>query len=723
MPKKSVREMSVLQRAGHSLGMKTFLAILLLVVIICMAAILMGFGLYKNAVVREYRAESWHLSRIATRMTDRAQIVQKTKEILELYDSIPEEDKREGFDSEYLQQFVKEKDWLFDKIQYTLHALEQENEAAAVYIAALDPETNRMIYLIDSDYNDDTFCMPGFIDQLSEEEISVYMEGAKISGIDYFLGERTSIPAYISDTERFGYICTSATYLFQSGKYEIFAFADMDMSHVREITRTFLTRYLLLMIVAALVAGLLAARLLYRKTVVPINRLAKAAEAYSAGKLENDEQTVYFKDIDVHTGDEIENLSLIMKDMERDMNLHIANLTSVTAEKERISTELDVASQIQEGVIPHLYPAFPDRPEFDIYALMNPAKEVGGDFYDFFLIDDDHLAMVMADVSDKGIPAALFMMASKIMIQNYSMINKVSPAKILSEVNSAICENNSAGMFVTVWLGILEISTGILTAANAGHEYPIIKKSDGRFELLKDKHGFVVGGMDGVVYQDYEVRLESGDSIFQYTDGVTEAVNASNEMFGMTRLIDALNVDANGEPEDILANVLSAIDSFSDGTPQFDDITMLCMKYFTGSVEVKELDIEAAIDNLPAVIGFLEEALENIGCPVKEQMQLSVAAEEIFVNIAHYAYTPKTGNAKIRIVTSKNPSAVSITFIDQGRAFNPLEKEDPDVTLPAEERQIGGLGIFMVKKSMDKVSYQYKDGKNILILKKKFDRR
>ena len=199
-------------------------------------------------------------------------------------------------------------------------------------------------------------------------------------------------------------------------------------------------------------------------------------------------------------------------------------MTRVTAEKERIGTELALATRIQADMLPNIFPAFPDRTDFDIYATMDPAKEVGGDFYDFFLIDDDHLCMVMADVSGKGVPAALFMMASKIILRNNAMMGK-SPAKILGPTN-AICSNNQEEMFVTVWLGILEISTGKLTAANAGHEYPVMKRPDGRFELLKDKHGFVVGGMEGVKYKDYELQLEPGAKLFLYTDGVPEATDA-----------------------------------------------------------------------------------------------------------------------------------------------------------------------------------------------------
>jgi len=251
------------------------------------------------------------------------------------------------------------------------------------------------------------------------------------------------------------------------------------------------------------------------------------------------------------------------------------NLTESTA---RIGTELNLAKRIQADMLPNLFPAFPERDEFDLYASMDPAKEVGGDFYDFFMIDDDHLGMVIADVSGKGIPAAMFMMFSKNIIANNAMLGKL-PAKALEDANNSICKNNSEEMFVTVWLGILEISTGHVVAANAGHEYPAIKSADGGFELFKDKHGLVVGGMEGLRYREYELQLEPGSKIFVYTDGVPEATNADEEMFGTDRMIGALNTDPGAAPKQILKNVRSAVDDFVKDAEQFDDLTMLCLEY------------------------------------------------------------------------------------------------------------------------------------------------
>ena len=247
-------------------------------------------------------------------------------------------------------------------------------------------------------------------------------------------------------------------------------------------------------------------------------------------------------------------------------------------ERSRIETELGMATRIQESMLPNIFPAYPDRPEFDIYASMDPAKEVGGDFYDFFLVDEDHLCMVIADVSGKGVPAALFMMASKIILQSCAMLGQ-TPAEILTKTNEAVCSNNPESMFVTVWVGILELTTGKLTAANAGHEYPILKKPGGAFEVFKDKHGLVVGGMAGVRYRQYELMLEPGSKLFLYTDGVPEANDAERSLFGMERTVAALNQDPDAEPQQILKNVRRSVDAFVKDAEQFDDLTMLCLEY------------------------------------------------------------------------------------------------------------------------------------------------
>ena len=261
-----------------------------------------------------------------------------------------------------------------------------------------------------------------------------------------------------------------------------------------------------------------------------------------------------------------------------EIDKYTGEILQLGKEKERIATELALASSIQEGALPNKFPAFPDRREFDLYASMTPAKEVGGDFYDFFMIDEDHLALVIADVSGKGVPAALFMMSSKILINDHAMMGG-TPAEILERVNRQVCAGNHAHMFVTVWLGILEISTGRLITASAGHEYPMVNLH-GKYEMLKDKHGLPIGVMRKSRYTDTEIMLKKGDSIFVYTDGVAEAADAQDQLFGTERTLEALNaIPADATREEVLAGVREAVDAFVKEAPQFDDLTMLSLKY------------------------------------------------------------------------------------------------------------------------------------------------
>ncbi|MBR2523673.1 MAG: PP2C family protein-serine/threonine phosphatase [Clostridiales bacterium] len=247
-------------------------------------------------------------------------------------------------------------------------------------------------------------------------------------------------------------------------------------------------------------------------------------------------------------------------------------------EKHRLDTELSMATRIQADTLPNIFPAFPERDDFDIYASMTPAKEIGGDFYDFFLIDDTHLGIVMADVSGKGVPAALFMMVSKILIQNIAMMGN-NPAETLKYVNNQLCSNNPEEMFVTVWYGCLDLETGILDAANAGHEFPMFKNHGERFEIIQDKHDFVIGGMEGSKYTSYSIKMDPGSKLFIYTDGVPEATNADGELFGTERLVKALREAESRSPKQILEHVNDVVQDFVKEAPQFDDLTMLCIEY------------------------------------------------------------------------------------------------------------------------------------------------
>jgi len=375
----------------------------------------------------------------------------------------------------------------------------------------------------------------------------------------------------------------------------------------------------------------------------------------------------------------------------------------------RIDRELEFARQIQSSALPSVFPPYPNRKDFDIFASMHTAKEVGGDFYDFYFLDKYRFAFLIADVSGKGIPAAMFMMTSKTLIKGFAE-SGLEVNEVFTRANEKLCEGNDAGMFVTAWMGILDLRTGLLTYANAGHNPPLIKQKGGKFEYLKSRPNFVLAGMEGVNYRKHELHLQPGDEIYLYTDGVTEAQNANEELFGEDRLVNILNSSQYKDVEELCKSVKNEVDVFAGDADQFDDITML-------SVKLKSLRNNGIITIVPddtsiiQVAEFIDRRLEVLDVPKKTAAKLKIAVDEIYSNIVNYS---GANSAQVRCMRSG--ASLVLVFRDDGTQYNPLEAEDPDITLSIEERGIGGLGVFMVKKMMDSVEYEYIDGVNTLRL-------
>ena len=336
-------------------------------------------------------------------------------------------------------------------------------------------------------------------------------------------------------------------------------------------------------VILQVVLSMITLALISTFVLTPLKGVQQGIRQYKINKDSRQAQTTLSK---VSTRNEVGELADDVIELTQEIDDYVREIEHITADKQRIGVELELASKIQSQTLPNTFPPFPDRKEIDLYASMIPAKEVGGDFYDFFMIDDDHLALVIADVSGKGVPAALFMMTSMLLIHNATADGQ-SPGEALEMVNDQICAKNSEEMFVSVWLGILEISTGILTSANAGHEYPAIMNSGDSFVLEKTKHDFVIGGMPGIKYKNNSEKLRSGSKIFVYTDGVPEATDADKKMYGTDRMIDALNAGKNNEPKELLAGVKASVDDFVKDAEQFDDLTMMCLVYY-GKTEEQE---------------------------------------------------------------------------------------------------------------------------------------
>jgi sigma-B regulation protein RsbU (phosphoserine phosphatase) len=351
---------------------------------------------------------------------------------------------------------------------------------------------------------------------------------------------------------------------------------DIDMNDVIKERHWFLVRSAAFIPVFTLAMMAIALLLIRKLTTKPLKQLAAGAATFKMRDEGFSKEDVI--ELPIRSNDEIGDLYHDIKLMQDRIVNNADKLTHAIAERERVNTELDMAAHIQSSALPEQFPAFPDRPEFDLCASMNPAKVVGGDFYDYFLVDDDHLALVIADVSDKGVPSALFMMSAR-SILHYRAGMGGTPAEIMTSVNRQLCRDNPLKMFVTVWFSILELSTGRLACSNAGHEFPIIRHPGDAFTPFTDQHEIVMGIMKEISYSEYEICLEPGSKVFVYTDGLAEAQNAQEEQFGLDRIVEALNVAPDISPRELLDNMRRAVDTFVGGAPQFDDLTMLCIEY------------------------------------------------------------------------------------------------------------------------------------------------
>ncbi len=357
---------------------------------------------------------------------------------------------------------------------------------------------------------------------------------------------------------------------YESVRSDAIATFNEEMFHARNI--------LILLVVLIVAAGMVTAFSIASRITNPLNTITRRVASLGVRNRQFLMEDVY------RTGDEIEVLAESFAKQSARNKLYIDQIKIVTAEKERIGAELDMASKIQGSQLPRLFPPFPDRREFSLYASMTPAKEVGGDFYDFFMIDHDHMGFVMADVSGKGVPAALLMMVARVLIKS-SLQNGKSPAEAMESVNNQLCEGNDAEFFVTAWVAVFEISTGNGIAVNAGHEHPVLRRAGSSYKLLIYKHSIPLATVKGIPFQQHEFKLNPGDSFFVYTDGVIEASNGNKELYGSNHLLNALNQNPDAQPEQILANVSQDINAFVDGAEQFDDITMLCFRYVGPSEE------------------------------------------------------------------------------------------------------------------------------------------
>ncbi len=434
-------------------------------------------------------------------------------------------------------------------------------------------------------------------------------------------------------------------------------------------------------------------RLMDRRVVKRLDDVNAGLRAISEGDLG--------VEIDVRSHQEFSNLS-------DDINQTVSSLKKLTEEAEsRMDAELAMATQIQHSALPSVFPAFPDRRDFHLFASMDAAKEVGGDFYDFYLLNSRTLVVVIADVSGKGVPGAMFMMRAKTQLKSL-VESGMSVEQAFTAGNDMLCEGNEAGMFVTAWMGILDVGTGLLSYANAGHNPPIIRRRGQKAEYLHSRANLFLGGMEGINYQRQTLRFDIGDELFLYTDGVTEAIAADDSFYGEERLLATINSSDHTGPKGVCERVREDVRAFSEGAEQADDITMLCVR-LNALTEGDVLTIQPDNHGLEVASDFLERRLRRAGLVGKPANRVRVVADEIISNIIRYS------NATRAVISFERAGGVTtLMFVDDGMPFDPTAANDADTTLSADERKIGGLGIHMVRRMTRSMHYERVCDENIL---------
>ncbi|MEE8120787.1 MAG: SpoIIE family protein phosphatase, partial [Anaerolineales bacterium] len=387
-------------------------------------------------------------------------------------------------------------------------------------------------------------------------------------------------------------------------------------------------------------------------------------------------------------------------------------------QKERMEDELNIGREIQMSMVPLKFPPFPDHDEFSIFAALEPAREVGGDFYDFYFLDEERLCICIGDVSGKGVPAALFMAMAKTLIKSRAYDDR-STASILTHVNDELSTDNAKSMFVTIFVAVINIKTGELLFTNAGHDPPYIKRRDGSLQRLDQRHGPVIGALEGMVYKEDKDTMAPGDLLVIFTDGVTEAMDGEDQLFSEDRYVEVLGRTKADDPESIVGITLAAIEKFTGGAEQSDDITILALQFHGASEDLlmaeQQIVIKNELTEMIAVNEKFETFVEEFDIPQSVAMKFNVIFDELLSNVISYAYDDDDEH-DIEVRMERVGKRLTVTITDDGVPFNPLSEEKPDTDLSLEDREIGGLGIHLVRNLVDDVSYQRRIGKNVMTM-------
>ena len=555
-------------KKNKTLRTKIFQAAIQIGITLLVAGVLINFFVFSDTIAEYYRDTIENTSSALAAIIDNHDVKSLVDEVKDIY-------YRPGDAASKKEEYARlMNDSKYQKLVDDFFVIKTEQNMTYVVLVTPADDNENFIYIVDADSrigNEISFSYPGDTIKMDKEEKQAIDNNQKTV--------KTHLYAYDNEGKHEQLYSGGRAITDDLGDVIAWIIIDINANTIYRRLRPYTIRIIMYMAAIILISAAVVVLLGKKNIIEPLNKLSTAARKFIDTRKDKDGQGTehYFKALGINTEDELEEMAKSMSIMENELNDYEKEIVGLTKENERIHTELSLAAAIQNHMLPGVFPPFPERKEIDLFALMDPAREVGGDFYDLFMIDEDHLVLVVADVSGKGIPASLFMMVSKILVKSVAK-TKCSAGELLERVNNQLCENDREQMFVTVWIAIVNLKTGMVNYANAGHENPMLYQ-DGKWSYITTKHGLVLSAMPEMKYQDHYLQLQPGDWLFQYSDGVPEATDENLKAYGMERLTNAVNKAPMDNTENFLNYIKNDVETFVNGSEQFDDITMLAFQY------------------------------------------------------------------------------------------------------------------------------------------------
>lgn len=619
----------------------------------------------------------------------------------------------------YLDSYndIKESDRSYSEMQINLSKYESLLEVNSFYLAVYDRINSTLVYVLNSqglfgsNNASSTATSPDNDTLKYSKEMGNYIELSPSEKANY------------TDSEIIGYlakrngakveVATAGIYIYNNHEknYTLYIVSEISLQPFVNDSISFFT--IVSIVIASITVFIILLSIIYtnRRVVKPLKNLSLATSniVKELSNINVDPNSVTLQKVKIKSNDEIKDLHLSIIQMNDELRKYIDEVSLASKKEANYLAELNIAEQIQKESLP---PAISISPNYDIYATMLTAKEVGGDFYDYFMVDANHLAFLIADVTNKGVPAALFMMKAKALIKQLTLVYK-DVSLVFNKVNNLLLQNNSAGLFITAFEGILNLLTGEIEYCNAGHEKPLLYDGN-EYKFLNTKSNFVLSGIEDFYYEKEITKLKDRDRILLFTDGVSEAINESNQLYGRERIVETLNSRKLNENE-VIDVLKDDVYKFIGKASQSDDITIFSLEFKQSEQLIFKDDFKLSyVDQINDMI------LKNLDfISPKCSSEISIIIDEIYSNIYNYGLKNKV-NGFLKVIKTCDDKSLTMYFIDNGVKFNPLESKAPSTSLSAEERPIGGLGIMIAKSLADDISYSYDDGYNILSITKKY---